>query len=386
MVSQKNPFTTKFGGEPRSFFGRSEQLAGFSEALYESGSDYRTTFITGSRGFGKTSLIEQFSIRAREQGWMIIDTQSTHALHSFYRHLTEYDQIETGKNLNPTVSTPLGGGSLGQIDRRTLRTIDIADIDDLFIAYCSQHPEGVCVTIDEVQKTPIEELSTICGAFQMASRKGHNVILSIAGLPPCYEKIIQHEGCTYLRRANHIELDLFSHEEVSSSLRAVFKSIHGLTVDDEALALLTDFSKGQPYMLQLLGYYSLNDLGIFQGEKNCALDIAMVDAAFPKAIDAYESRMLSPMVNELGKAEREFISAMAQLMQGTTEARIGEIASHIGKTTSQLSPVRSRLIKSGIISAIGYGKVCFAIPYLRDYLRKQEPGNRKLRRLREWSV
>ena len=37
-------------------------------------------------------------------------------------------------------------------------------------------------------------------------------------------------------------------------------------------------------------------------------------------------------------------------------------------TPQQVSSVRSRLLRESIIEAPSYGKVSFAIPYMRDYL------------------
>ena len=40
----------------------------------------------------------------------------------------------------------------------------------------------------------------------------------------------------------------------------------------------------------------------------------------------------------------------------------------LNKTPQQVSSVRSRLLRESIIEAPSYGKVSFAIPYMRDYL------------------
>ena len=62
-----NPFTPIFGGKPGLFFGRSDILKRFDLAMIESGSENRAMFFTGTRGSGKTALLEQISIRAAEK-------------------------------------------------------------------------------------------------------------------------------------------------------------------------------------------------------------------------------------------------------------------------------------------------------------------------------
>ena len=44
------------------------------------------------------------------------------------------------------------------------------------------------------------------------------------------------------------------------------------------------------------------------------------------------------------------------------------VADALNKTPQQVSSVRSRLLRESIIEAPSYGKVSFAIPYMRDYL------------------
>lgn len=384
-----NPFTIKFGGDPHRFFGREEHLLGFDAALRESGSDYRATFITGTRGFGKTSLLEQFSKKALDAGWNVLDTQSDKALQSLYRHLCPYNQIEDGKRLEPSISTPILGGSLGEIEERSVRHIENDDIDGLFLSFCEVHREGVCITIDEAQKTPLDELSSICGAFQMASRKGHNVILSIAGLPQSYDPVILHEGCTYLRRANHISLGLFSRKEAQDAFAESFSAIEGIDVSKEALEKLVGWSMGQPYMLQLLGYYTIESIAENAqviGKAELKIGAKDIEHVFSRALSAYEQRMLKPLVSGLGKQERELAASIAQLTQDVSDASIGDVAAYLGKETTQLSPARDSLIKSEIAVSVGYGKIRLAIPYLRSFLIKNEEADENLGRIKDWGV
>ena len=59
-----NPFTPIFGGKPGLFFGRTDILRRFDLAMVDQGSEDRAIFFTGTRGCGKTALLEQLSIRA----------------------------------------------------------------------------------------------------------------------------------------------------------------------------------------------------------------------------------------------------------------------------------------------------------------------------------
>mgnify|MGYP002627015587 CR=1 FL=1 len=87
-----NPFTPIFGGKPDFFFGRKDILARFDRALVVRGSEDRTLFITGTRGSGKTALVEQLSLRATAAGWDAIDLTADNALQSFFRQIQELFQ------------------------------------------------------------------------------------------------------------------------------------------------------------------------------------------------------------------------------------------------------------------------------------------------------
>ena len=119
----------------------------------------------------------------------------------------------------------------------------------------SKSKYGILVTIDEVQKVPVEDISTLCNAFQMASRKGNDIMLAVAGLPYSYNEIIRHEGCTYLRRASHEEIGLFTWEEADNAFKKMFSGIAGLIIDDTVLEGMNQTSFGHPYLMQLLGYH-----------------------------------------------------------------------------------------------------------------------------------
>ena len=88
-----NPFTPVFGGKPDFFFGREELIGQFDRAIVIRGSDYRSLFVTGVRGSGKTALLEQLSIRVREKGWRTIDVGAENALASIIWHLAGSDEV-----------------------------------------------------------------------------------------------------------------------------------------------------------------------------------------------------------------------------------------------------------------------------------------------------
>lgn len=320
----KNPFTPIFGGKPGVFFGRSDILKRFEQAMIDSGSDDRALFLTGTRGSGKTALLEQLSVRATKKNRTVID--------------------------------------LGHKGRESLQSV--------ILEACKKAGDGLLVTVDEIQKVPIEDVSSLCNAFQMASRKGYDIMLAVAGLPYAHDDIIRHEGCTYLRRAAHEELGLFPWEETDTALTSVFHGIKGLKIGQEDINRLNQCSFGHPYLMQLLGYYLIMQINEDQPGKSHEVTKDEINMAIENALLAYEQRALKPLVEELSDGDRNYLIHMSESLADDRLAATSEIAKKAGSTLSKMSKNRSHLIGHGIIAAPEHGKVMFCIPYLADYVKK----------------
>ena len=251
----KNPFSPIFGGKPDIFFGREEILKLFDYAMIDSGSEDRAMFITGSRGRGKTTLLEQLSIRASAKGRTVIDLGPENTISQLVYQLSGFDEMT--KTVSPQVNVSIlgtgGGISVGSVSKTEHTGRE--RLQELLIKACTDSVNGILVTVDEIQKVPMEDISTLCNAFQMASRKGKDIILAVAGLPYSHPEVIKHEGCTYLRRATHVELGLFTWEETADAFEKAFSAIKGLIIDEPEISDLNRVSYGHPYLMQLLGYH-----------------------------------------------------------------------------------------------------------------------------------
>lgn len=71
------------------------------------------------------------------------------------------------------------------------------------------------------------------------------------------------------------------------------------------------------------------------------------------------------------KSEKRYMRALAQL--GSGASRSGDIADVLGLRVSSLGPVRSTLIKKGMIYAPSYGDVDFTVPLFDEYMKRAMP-------------
>lgn len=366
-----NPFSPIFGGKPDVFFGRERVLNLFDHAMIDVGSDDRAIFITGTRGSGKTALLEQLSIRAIAKKRKVIDLGPENTISQMIYALTGYDEVT--KTVNPQanvsmlgIGSGISGGSVSKTEH-----IGRENLQALLLEACSKYKKGILVTVDEIQEVPLEDVSSLCNAFQMASRKGYDIMMAVAGLPYAYSDVIKHEGCTYLRRATHEELGLFTWEEAADSFEKIFSGIKGLNVSAEIIEKLNQASYGHPYIMQLLGYHLVLHINNQDTGKKHVVTDDEVQVAIENALFAYEQRALKPLLDELANSEKNYLVNMSECLNSERLADTSDIARKIGVAQNKLSRPRSYLINHGIIASPEHGKVMFCIPYLADYVKKE---------------
>lgn len=382
----ENPFTPVFGGKPDVFFGRQLILARFDLAMIDHGSDDRALFITGARGSGKTALLEQLSQRANKRGWTVLDLGPEDTVSALIHGLVHHDS-ET-KTTDPQISISIlgSGGSASGISTSRTTSFTRDNLTNIFIEACDKTRKGIFVTIDEVQKVTREDISAICNAFQMASRKGYDVMFAVAGLPYSYDSIIHHEGCTYMRRAVHEELGLLSRDETEGAFVSSLKNTKGIATNPACLTKLVDASYGHPYLIQLIGYYLVTTINENQDCKKYKASEQDADKAIATAITAYERRALEPIMSEMSAMMRLYIEGMVASLDETHCATTAEIAEVLNKNSASLTRARDALIKSGIIVTPARGKVRFAIPYLRTYAAKTPTQGHNMQLIESWDV
>ena len=368
----KNPFSPIFGGKPDVFFGRKKIINLFEHAMIDTGSDDRAIFITGTRGSGKTALLEQLSIRALSNKRKVIDLGPDNTVDQLIYELAGYDEVS--KTISPQANLNvlgIGGGlSTGSVTKT--KHIGKDNLKSIVLEACSKYKNGILITIDEIQKVSIEDVSSICNAFQMASRKGCDIMLAVAGLPYGYSNVIKHEGCTYLRRATHEELGLFTWEETTDSLTDIFSGIKGLSISSKLIDRLNEVSYGHPYIMQLLGYYLILNINNHISERKHETTNEEVSEAIRNALFAYEQRALKPLLDELPNGEKKYLVKMSEVLNSDRLAETGEIADRLGVSQNKTSRTRTYLINHGIIASPERGKVMFCVPYLADYVKREE--------------
>lgn len=96
----------------------------------------------------------------------------------------------------------------------------------------------------------------------------------------------------------------------------------------------------------------------------------------PISTQEYETRSSMPILDALPESQRSYLAAAARVADTVARAsKAADIAKAPGKEQTQTSTTRQTLIKSGLLVAPTRGGLMFNVPYLRDYLLRDEPEN-----------
>ena len=209
----------------------------------------------------------------------------------------------------------------------------------------------------------------------MALRKGFPVMLVMAGLPGSKEKIGSYRGCTFMQRAFEVKLSSLLVSETYDAFQQLLRSMPDVEVEEGAVHRLAQFSMGYPYLMQLIGYYAVEQMRRERPAGAPVLTEGDVAAAEAQAYDAYRDNVLKAVVSPLRNGTYRYLRAAAEALDRSGRASTDDVASRLGKELSQCSMDRQRLIDRRLIVADGYGFVRFNMPYLSRYLLEEQMQN-----------
>lgn len=352
----RNPFKPTAGMNPPELVGRDSILEDFTEALENGpGAPERLMRISGVRGTGKTVLLNAVGDIARSKGFKVVDIASNAGFCTRLRELLTHESPSKHVTVEPSVL----GVSLGAIELTKGEPL----LGEVMLA--TSKKGGLLVTLDEIQDASPEEMREFGNEIQLLIRQKANVAFVFAGLPTAVDGIIGDETLTFLQRARAIELNRLADSDVAESLRDTFQKT-GKEVSEEIVDSLTQAVSGYPFMLQLVGYYTWQATARRKATKVTQEDVTL---GLEKGRSNFESMVIAPALRRLPERQQEYLCAMARC-EGSSIAT-GEIARAMNLTTSEIGSYRKRLIDANIIEGPAFGKVSFAIPYMREYLLRK---------------
>ena len=372
-MRQGNPFKPTAGRMPPLLVGRGVVTDDFEEGLDDGpGAPGRLMRVTGARGVGKTVMLTEFGRIAKGRKWEVIDETASEGLAQ--RLLDRLTPVKPSfdLSLNPSLSIAgMGGVSLGsarvssQHMPLTLREAMGRRLDDL-----ERRSEGLLVTIDEAQAAERADMVAIATAVQHLIREERNIAFVFAGLPSIASKWLNDEVLTFLRRAQSEQLGDVPLQDVRDAFEDTFDD-SGIQISGKALDMAVDATEGYPFMIQLVGYHiwriASRRLRGYAGENDAEVTEEDASQGIANALSRLGDAVHGPELDGLSPVDKTYLLAMAQ---DDGPSLTSTIAKRMGKGVNYANSYRARLIDAQVIRDAGYGKVDFAIPYLRQYLRE----------------
>jgi len=360
----KNPFTPTFGSIPLQLAGRDRVIRDILNGLNNGpGDPNRATIFVGARGLGKTVLLAKIAEEASANGWISVNVNAAPDMldEILIQARDNAKEILASESLSRITSISVAGvgfsRSINQSNRNTTWRSEMTSI----VKELNEKGVGLLITVDEVD-VRIDELRTVITTFQHFVRERREVALLMAGLPPKVSNLLRNDSISFLRRAFQHHLEAIEESEVRFSIKKTIE-LAGRTIENEALGLAVENTKGFPFMIQLIGYQMWRQHPELEN-----ISYADVEEGIVMAKNDLDRMIFNTTYRELSEKDIAFLTAM---LADKEYSNISEIAARMNVTPKYAGMYRNRLIEQGIIDSSGYGKVAFALPMFREYIQNR---------------
>ena len=386
----KNPFSPGAGSPPPELAGRAPVLEQARVLLGRVliGKAEKSLMLTGLRGVGKTVLLNEVRRMAQEAGYrtVLIEAHEEKALgpliaaplkavffdldrmaqtgdrvkrglrvlRSFLGGLkVKVGELEIGLDIEPET----GAADSGDIE------IDLPNVFEALGEAAKEKNSAIAILIDEIQYLSQKELGAIIMAMHRMQQRQLPVLLLGAGLPVLPG--LAGESKSYAERLFAFP-DIGALSEADANQAISEPAVQeGVTLTAAALTETYRLTKGYPYFIQEWGYQMWN-LAV-----TSPIELELVQSAAEAVVRRLDQNFFRVRFDRLTPGEKNFLRATAQL--GSGAIRSGDIANCLGVKVNSIGPVRSKLIKKGMIYSPAYGDIAFTVPLFDEFMKRAMP-------------
>ncbi len=386
----KNPFSPGAGAPPPELVGRDPLLeqARILLGRVKQKRPEKSLLLTGLRGVGKTVLLNDIERMAKAVGYQTILLEAHEekplgeliypALRSLLYELNRVagagDKVKRGlavlRSFIGSIKLTVGDLALGLDIEPAKGTADSGDLEidlpNLFLAIAEAAEErqsAVAILVDEIQYLSQKELGALIMAMHKMQQKQLPLVLLAAGLPVLPG--MAGESKSYAERLfNFPDIGALSAADAAKALREPARDA-GVEFQEDALQEVFRLTHGYPYFIQEWGYQSWNIAAA------SPISLQTVQAATPEVIRRLDKNFFRVRFDRLTPGEKNFLRAMAHL--GPEHHRTGDIATALGMSVKGIGPVRSKLIKKGMIYSPAHGDMAFTVPLFDEFMIRAIP-------------
>lgn len=388
MNPVSNPFAPGAGSRPPALTGRDEIIENARVALKRvaAGRHAKSMMLLGLRGVGKTVLLVRIGEIAEAEGFLtvLIEAPEERRLAGLVvpklrgvlyklsavakaRNLANrglavlrnfasafkvsYAEFEVGVEPHP------GLAASGDLE---------TDLTDLLLAVAEAAraaEKPVATLVDEVQYLENEDLAALIVALHRVGQKNLPLILFGAGLPQL--AAVSGEAKSYAERL--FEFPAVGPLDDGAAAEAIRNPVEeaGERIDAEALELIVQRTEKYPYFLQEWGSRAWN------AATTSPIGLDDVETASETAIAALDASFFRVRFDRLTPREQEYLRAMAAL--GPGPHRSGDIAAELGIAVTTAGPLRTGLIRKGMIWSPAHGHTAFTVPLFDQFMMRVMP-------------
>lgn len=344
--------------------------------------------MVGLRGVGKTVLLDQMLKDAEEKGFHTVrieapENRSLPALLApqIRLALLRLSNVEAAKDFAVRGLRALAGFASKM--KLTFNDIEVgldfdaepglADNGDLEgdlttlleqVGLAAQHANTVLVIfIDELQYVKEAQLAALISALHRCSQKQLPVTVVGAGLPQLIGSM--GEAKSYAERLfNFPFIGALTETDARDAIEKPIQN-EGAAIDKKAVDTIVAMTQGYPYFLQEWGKHAW-DMAPHSPITN--EDVANASATTIATLDESFFRV---RFDRLTGAEKKYLRAMATL--GSGPHRSGDIAEKLSRNVQSVAPVRSSLIRKGMVWSPTHGDTAFTVPLFDEFMKRIMP-------------
>lgn len=384
MDPLRNPFAPGAGSRPPELAGREELLVQAQLALQRIrlGRSEKSQMLLGLRGVGKTVLLNRIAEQAEALGYEQVQLEApegrplaSYLAPALKTILLRLDRVEQARVWAGEAMAALRGFasafkvSLGDVKiglseplRADSGNLEV-DLPELLVATAQAAKAAdtsVALLIDEVHYLTEDELRGLIVALHRVVQRGLPLILFGAGLPQL--AALAGDAKSYAERL--FDFPAVAALAPNAAAQAIQDPIEdeGAQIHADALSEIVTLTQGYPYFLQEWGKHTW---AAAQGPR---ITLADVNEASDQARDALDRNFFRVRFDRLTPREQNYLHAMAQL--GAGPHRSGAIAEQMQLRVERTGPLRSGLIRKGMIWSPSHGMTAFTVPMFDAFMRR----------------
>lgn len=344
--------------------------------------------IVGLRGVGKTVLLNRIRELAEGQGYATAMIEAAEnrslpellipALRGMLIQLDRMEGVSTKVKLGlrvlrsfiSAVKVKVSGVEVGlDIDpeKGKADSGDLeADLSELFVALgeaAQDRKTAVAIIVDEIQYLAENEMSALIMAVHRVSQRSLPLVLVAAGLPQLVG--LAGRSKSYAERLfRYPPVGPLARQDAMAALADPVKK-EGVEFTAKALDEIVEKTQGYPYFLQEWGYQVWNLARISPVNESVVKDATIA------AIKKLDGSFFRVRFDRLTPREKDYLRALADLGPGAH--RSGDVADRLGVKVQTIAPLRSGLIRKGMVYSPAHGDTDFTVPLFDDFMRRTMP-------------